>query len=87
MKKMGYKEVLDAMDLMATGLKNAVEKLKEYDGIHVVRCGHCQYWEPPSKAEAEDGSTIGHCRNDYAPCQNQQTDIDWFCASAEREKE
>ena len=87
MKEMSYKEVLDAVDLMATGLKNAVEKLKEYDGIHVVRCGHCQYWEPPSKAEAEDGSTIGHCRNDYAPCQNQQTDIDWFCASAEREKE
>ena len=87
MKKVGYKEVLDAVGLMATGLKNAVEKLKQYDSIQVVRCGHCQYWEPPSKAEVEDGSTIGHCRNNYAPCQNQQTDIDWFCASAEREKE
>ena len=87
MKKVGYKEVLDAVDLMATGLKNAVEKLKEHDSIHVVRCGHCKYWEPPSKAEVEDGSTMGHCRNDYAPCQNQQTDIDWFCASAERTDE
>jgi len=87
MKKVGYKEVLDAVELMATGLKNAVEKLKEFDSTHVVCCGQCQYWEPPGKEEVEDGSTMGHCRNDYAPCQNQQTDVDWFCASAERADE
>ena len=87
MKNMSYKEVLDAVGLMATELKNAVEKLKQYDSIQVVRCGHCQYWEPPSKVEVEDGCTMGHCRNDHAPCQNQQTDIDWFCGDAERERE
>lgn len=55
------------------------------DWLKVTRCEDCRYWEPPTEAEAADGSTIGHCRNDYAPCQNQQTDMNWFCADGERE--
>lgn len=53
--------------------------------IPVVRCEDCRYWEPPTDIEADDGCTAGHCRNDYAPCQNQQTDMTWFCADGERE--
>lgn len=64
----------------------AIEKAKDPDRVRVVRCSDCRYWEPPTDIEADDGSTAGHCRNDYAPCQNQQTDMDWFCADGEREE-
>lgn len=57
------------------------------DLVRVVRCSDCRYWEPPTDIEADDGSTAGHCRNDYAPCQNQKTVMTWFCADGERRDE
>lgn len=53
------------------------------DRVRVVRCSDCRFWEPEN---AEEGDSYGRCRNDYAPCQNQQTDMDWFCADGEREE-
>lgn len=53
------------------------------DRVRVVRCLDCRFWEPEN---AEEGDSYGHCRNDYAPCQNQQTDMNWFCADGEREE-
>lgn len=64
---------------------NALERQDDPDRLRVVRCSDCRYWEPPTDFEADDGSTTGHCRNNYAPCQNQQTDMNWFCADGERE--
>ena len=45
--------------------------------IEVVRCADCVWWEPEN---AEGVNIYGRCRNNYAPCQNQQTDTMWFCA-------
>lgn len=52
------------------------------DYVKPVRCQNCRFWEPEN---AEEGDSYGRCRNDYAPCQNQQTDMNWFCADGERE--
>lgn len=54
----------------------------DLDRVKVVRCRDCRFWEPE---KAEEGDSYGRCRNDYAPCQNQQTDMNWFCADGERE--
>ena len=54
-----------------------------WDTIEVIRCAKCIYWEPEC---VEEGDSCGHCRNQYAPCENQQTDMDWFCGSGERVK-
>ncbi len=62
----------------------AVAKLKNPDLALIIRCGDCFYWEPEC---AEEGDSCGHCRNQYAPCNNQQTDMNWFCGSGERIKE
>lgn len=62
-------------------LKDALELLKDPDRVRVVRCSDCRFWEPEN---AEEGDAYGRCRNDYAPCQNQQTDMNWFCADGER---
>ena len=51
------------------------------DAVKVVRCEDCQYWQPPTRAEQEDGSTIGHCT---AALDGQQTDAYWFCADGTR---
>lgn len=51
------------------------------ESVKVVRCGECLHWEPEC---VEEGDSSGHCRNNYAPCQNQQTDMNWFCAEGER---
>lgn len=53
----------------------------DLDRVRVVRCSDCRFWEPEN---AEEGDSYGRCRNDYAPCQNQQTDMNWFCADGER---
>ena len=58
----------------------------DLDRVKVVRCRDCRFWEPPTDIEADDGCTAGHCRNDYGACQNQQTDMNWFCANGEREE-
>lgn len=60
---------------------DALELLSDPDRVRVVRCSDCRFWEPEN---AEEGDSYGRCRNDYAPCQNQQTDMNWFCADGER---
>ena len=79
----------DAHDVLAYAQDRWCEtcELKQPDDpdrVKVVRCRDCRYWEPEN---AEEGDTSGRCRNDYAPCQNQQTDMTWFCADGEREEE
>ena len=59
--------------------KEILKVLESY--TPVVRCGDCLHWEPEC---VEAGDSSGHCRNNYAPCQNQQTDMNWFCAEGER---
>lgn len=61
-------------------MAEAVKLLKNADLVKVVRCRDCRFWEPEN---AEEGDTSGRCRNDYAPCQNQQTDMTWFCADGQ----
>lgn len=51
------------------------------EAVNVVRCSECQYWQPPTYAEQEDGSTVGHCT---AALDGQQTDAYWFCADGTR---
>lgn len=68
----------------AEAVTDARKQLSDPDRVRVVRCRDCRYWEPEN---AEEGDTSGRCRNDYAPCQNQQTDMTWFCADGEREEE
>lgn len=53
------------------------------DRVRVVRCSDCRFWIANN---AEEGDSYGRCRNDYAPCQNQQTDMNWYCADGEREE-
>ena len=53
------------------------------DFVEVVRCGECVYFEPNNY---EEGDSTGRCRNNNCPCQNQQTDMVWFCADAERKE-
>lgn len=60
---------------------DAYELLKDPDLVKVVRCQDCRHWEPEN---AEEGDLSGHCRNNYAPCQNQQTYMNWFCWDGER---
>lgn len=47
----------------------------------ITHCIDCQYWEPEDSGE--EGCYSGHCRYDYGPTQNQQTDAFWFCADGE----
>lgn len=53
------------------------------DAVPVVRCKDCVYFEPEN---AEEGDSYGRCRNNYAPCQNQQVEMMWFCADGERQE-
>jgi hypothetical protein len=80
----------DAHDVLAYAQDRWCEtcELKQpddLDRVRVVRCSDCRFWEPPTDIEADDGCTAGHCRNDYGACQNQKTEMDWFCADGERE--
>ena len=65
-------------------LQDAVNQLSDPDLMKVVRCRDCRFWKPEN---AEEGDSYGRCRNNYAPCQNQQTDMTWFCAEGERVEE
>lgn len=58
-----------------------VEDAPTIDAVPVVRCEECCYWRPPTNAEQEDGSTVGHCT---AALNGQQTDAYWFCADGAR---
>lgn len=66
---------------------NPITGIEYYHGIIddgvIVRCGDCVYFEPNNY---EEGDTTGRCRNNYCPCQNQQTDMVWYCADAERKE-
>ena len=64
-------------------VSEAKKHLEDPDRVRVVRCSDCRFWEPEN---AEEGNSYGRCRNDYAPCQNQQTDMNWYCADGEREE-
>lgn len=55
--------------------------LKDGDMVRVVRCAECEHWEP---SNAEEGDYSGRCRNNWGPCQNQQTDGTWYCADGAR---
>ena len=68
---------LEWCDLM----KDALQLMSDPDRVRVVRCSDCRFWKPEN---AEEGDSYGRCRNDYAPCQNQQTEMNWFCADGER---
>ena len=58
-----------------------MEKAKDPDRVKVVRCRDCVHWMPNN---AEEADASGRCGNDYAPCQNQQTDMTWFCTDGKR---
>ena len=61
--------------------REIVQNAPTIDAVEVVRCEDCQYWQPPTRAEQEDGSTVGHC---IAALDGQQTDAYWFCADGTR---
>lgn len=71
----------NALDALKQRCKTLEKRLDDSDRINVVRCSECQYWNPPTYAEQEDGSTIGHCT---AALNGQQTDAYWFCADGAR---
>ena len=58
-----------------------IDNAPTIDAVPVVRCEDCQYWQPPTYQEQEDGSTVGHCT---AALNGQQTDAYWFCADGTR---
>lgn len=66
-------ETMDAME--------EIDNAPTIEAVNVVRCSECQYWQPPTYAEQEDGSTVGHCT---AALDGQQTDAYWFCADGTR---
>ena len=52
------------------------------DRPELVRCKDCVHFVPEN---AEEGDSSGHCRNRFAPCENQTVDMWWFCADGERD--
>ena len=62
--------------------RTPLHAIPTFDRFGVVRCKDCIHFEPEN---AEEGDTSGRCRNNYAPCQNQQVDMMWFCADGERD--
>ena len=71
--------------VLKNATKLAMVKLMDGNMVRVTRCAECICWEAPSAIEKQDGSTMGHCRNHYGACANEQTDAIWFCADGERE--
>lgn len=67
--------------IMQESMEALEKRLDDSGRISVVRCSECQYWNPPTYAEQEDGSTVGHCT---AALNGQQTDACWFCADGAR---
>ena len=74
-------ELEERVAIMRESMESLEKQLDDSDRINVVRCSECQYWQPPTYAEQEDGSTIGHCT---AALNGQQTDAYWFCADGIR---
>ena len=62
-------------------INDALALLNDGDMVRVVRCAECEHWEPNN---AEEGDYSGRCRNNWGPCQNQQTDGTWFCEDGVR---
>lgn len=50
----------------------------------IVYCKDCVFWKPNN---AEEGDTSGYCGNKYGVCENQQTDMMWFCGDAMKGEE
>lgn len=63
------------------GFMNVIDCAPTIEAVNVIRCSECQYWQPPTYQEQEDGSTVGHCT---AALDGQQTDAYWFCADGAR---
>lgn len=72
---------LDALEQRCNAMEALEKRLDDSDRVKVVRCADCVYWQPPTYAEQEDGSTVGHCT---ATLNGQQTDAYWFCADGAR---
>lgn len=62
-------------------MRKLLKELPGVDAAPVVRCRNCVHWWPDN---AEEGDDKGRCGNRFAPCENQQTGMDWFCADGER---
>ena len=65
----------------AEAITEKIKTAEVIDALKIVRCEDCRHWNPEN---AEEGDTSGHCRNNYCACQNQQTDMMWFCADGEK---
>lgn len=74
-------ELEERIAIMQESMEAMEKRLKDPDRIKATRCKDCRYFEP---SNAEEGDNSGHCRNDYAPCQNQTVDAWWYCGSAEK---
>lgn len=72
------------ISLTLTVIRAALDGLDVVDAVCVVRCADCRYWEPEN---TEEGDTYGRCRNHYGACENQQTEMNWFCADGEMVEE
>ena len=71
-----YEVIFSRMDVCSM-----LDDAHTVDAVPVVRCKDCVYFEPEN---AEEGDSYGRCRNNYAPCQNQQVEMMWFCGDGER---
>lgn len=58
-----------------------IDEAPTIDATRITYCKDCIHFEPEN---AEEGDSYGRCRNNYAPCQNQQVEMMWFCADGER---
>lgn len=75
-----YDGLVHKIECKADLMRDALELLKEHedpDRLKVVRCEDCAYWEP----DGTDGE--GHCRDEYGPCNGEQTSMTFFCADGE----
>lgn len=68
----------DDVECVDVLMREAIALLKAES---VVRCDECEHWEPNN---ADEGDYSGRCRNNWGPCQNQQTDGTWFCEDGVR---
>ena len=69
------------MQLLVDAVGIIGEMFKSGQISEVVRCKDCVYFDPEN---AEEGDSYGRCRNNYAPCQNQQVEMMWFCGDGVR---
>ena len=63
--------------------QETIDSFDAHNAPELVRCENCIYFEPNNY---EEGDSTGRCRNRYSPCENQQTDMTWFCADGEKKE-